>query len=78
MVFNIINWLWKQWPVEYTKEYYEKHTADIKNIVSADVYTDRINIGTKSATTIVKTNSSTVKTDSTTTIQLNLKPNDWN
>lgn len=75
MTFNLMFWLWRESPVEYTKKVYKEILVELYNIVSADISSDTIGINIKSHKTTVKSNSSTVKTDGKTTIKLNLIPN---
>lgn len=77
-MFNIAFGLWKSATVEYTKKVYKEMTQELYNLVSADISSDTMSINIKSHKTIVKSNSSTVRTDGKTTINLNLRPNEHN
>lgn len=75
MVMNIMFWLGKQAPVEYTIKYYKEITTTVLSKITAAIDSNKLSVNLKSNTVEIKQNSTTIKTDNKISVTLNIKPN---
>lgn len=74
MVMNLMFWLGKQAPVEYTIKYYKEITTKVFAKITAKVESNAISVNVKTNKVVINEKSARIKPNNKLNVTLNIKP----